>query len=151
MYQDDYFNLDDQNDYESEHDVKKMLEKEKTKDRGYNTIYRKTQRPDGRTYNKKIKIYTSSGIGSHIRDVETGEYSSYIVGSKDENLFFKIILATGQCKSANNSSTLFFISPQHYASYLQCEIDPETVRNWEVKRDARLAELRRLKKSQRIN
>jgi len=146
MYQDDYFNLDDHNDYDNEPDVKNMLEKEKMRDRGYNVIYRMVQRPNGKTYNKKIKIYTTSGIGSHIRDVETGEYSSYLVGSKDENLFFKIILATGQCNSANSSSTLFFTSPQHYANYLHCEVDPGVVHKWEMKRDARLAELKRQKK-----
>jgi hypothetical protein len=149
MYQDDYYNFEEQNDFESEHDVEKMLEKEKMKDRGYNVIYRKAVRRDGKRYNKKIKVYTSNGTGSYIRDVETGQYSSNMVGSRDENLFFKVILATSECQSSNGFSTLFFISPQHYANYLQCEVDPEVVRNWEKKRDARLLELSKLKKSNR--
>ena len=149
MYQDDYLNFEDQNynDFESENDVEKMLEKEKMKDKGYNVIYRKAIRRDGKRYNKKTKVYTSSGTGTYIRDVETGQYTSNLVGSRDEDLFFKVILATGECKSKNGSSTLFFISPQHYANYLQCAIDPELVHNWEKKRDARLAELHKLKKS----
>jgi len=149
MYQDDYYNFEEQNDFESEHDVEKMLEKEKMKDRGYNVIYRKAVRRDGKRYNKKIKVYTSNGTGSYIRDVETGQYSSNMVGSRDEDLFFKVILATSECQSSNGFSTLFFISPQHYANYLQCEVDPEVVRNWEKKRDARLLELSKLKKSNR--
>ena len=149
MYQDDYYNFEDQNDYDSEHDVEKMLEKEKAKDKGYNVIYRKALRRDGRTYNKKIKVYTSGGTGTRIRDVETGQYSSNMVGSRDEDLFFKVILATSECQSSNGFSTLFFISPQHYANYLQCEVDPEVVRNWEKKRDVRLLELSKLKKSNR--
>jgi hypothetical protein len=143
MYQDDYYNFEDQNDFESEHDIEKMLEKQKSKDKGYNVVYRKAVRRDGKTYNKKTKLYTSSGKGNYIRDVETGQYSSIMVGSKDEDLFFKVILATGECQSANGSSTLFFISPQHYANYLQCEVDPEVVHNWEKKRDARLLELKK--------
>jgi hypothetical protein len=149
MYQDDYYNFEEQNDFESEHDVEKMLEKEKMKDRGYNVIYRKAVRRDGKRYNKKIKVYTSNGTGSYIRDVETGQYSSNMVGSRDEDLFFKVILATSECQSSNGFSTLFFISPQHYANYLQCEVDPEVVRNWEKKRDVRLLELSKLKKSNR--
>jgi hypothetical protein len=146
MYQDDYYNFEEHNDYDSEHEVEKMLEKEKAKDKGYNIIYRKALRRDGRTYNKKIKVYTSGGTGTRIRDVETGQYSSSIVGSKDEDLFYKVILGTSECQSANGYSTLFFMSPQHYANYLECQVDPEVVRNWEVKRDARMAELSKLKK-----
>jgi len=148
MYQDDYFNHDE-NDYESDHNVENLLEKEKMKDRGYNVIYRKAVRRDGKSYSKKIKIFTSSGTGNCIRDAETGEYFSNMVGSKDEDLFFKIILATGERQSANGYSTLFFISPQHYANYLQCEIDQTIVSNWEKRRDARLAELKKSKKTTR--
>jgi len=147
MYQDDYYNVEEENDFESEHDVEKMLEKEKMKDKGYNVIYRKALRRDGRKYNKKFKVYTSGGTGTRIRDVETGQYSSTIVGSKDEDLFYKVTLSTSECRSANGCNTLFFMSPQHYANYLQCEVDHEVVRNWEVKRDARLAELSKLNKS----
>lgn len=149
MYQDDYYNFEEQNDCHSEHDVEKMLEKEKMKDKGYNVIFRKALRRDGRTYNKKIVVYTSSGTGTRIRDVETGQYSSSIVGSKDEDLFYKVTLSTSECRSGNGNNILFFMSPQHYANYLQCEVDPEIVRNWEVKRDARLAELSKLNKSAR--
>lgn len=148
MYQDDYFNTDE-NDFDSENHVEKILEKASMRDKGYNVIYRKALQRDGRTYSKKIKVYTSSGTGKCIRDAETGEYFSNMVGSKDEDLFFKIILSTGECKSSNGYSTLFFISPQHYANYLQCEVDPTVVSNWEKRRDARLAELKRLKKSAR--
>lgn len=148
MYHDDYLNLEDQNDNESEHDVQKMLEKEKMKDKGYNIVYRKITRIDGKKYNKKFKVYTSNGIGTHIRDVETGKYFSNTVGSRDEDLFFKVILATGECTSSNGFSTLFFISPQHYENYLQCHVDPIIASNWEKKRDARLHEL---KKSKRTN
>ena len=68
----------------------KMFEKTKLMDRGYNIIYRKNQRKDGAIYNKKIEIYTSSGIGNRIRDAQTGEYYPNLVGSLDENLFFKV-------------------------------------------------------------
>lgn len=141
MYQDDYYNPVDQNDYD-EFDDDKMFEKSKRQDRGYNIIYRKALRKDGRKYNKKIEFYTSSGKGNHIRDAETGEYTDYIVGSKDEDLFFKVLLATGECSSTNGSYTLFYDSPQHYANHLNCEINPKTCVAWEEKRDKRLIEIK---------
>ena len=140
MYQDDYFNPADQNDYD-EIDVEKMFEREKKKDRGYNVVYRRAHRKDGTPYRKRIEIYSSSGCGNCIRDAETGEYFTNKVGSMDEDLFFKVILATGECHSANGSSTLFFVSPQHYASHMSCDVDPVIAYNWEKKRDARLAEV----------
>jgi hypothetical protein len=131
----------DPNDYDVQ-DNDKMLDKKKRMDRAYNVIYRKALRKDGRKYDKKIEIYTSGGTGSRIRDAESGEYLNYIVGSRDEDLFFKTALATGECKSANGSNTLFYASPQHYANHLQITIDPQTVSKWEKKRDARLATLK---------
>lgn len=142
MYQEDYYNPVDQNDYD-EVDDNKMFEQVKTLDRGYNVIYRKALRKDGRKYNKKIEIYTSSGTGTRIRDAETGEYTNYIVGSSNEDLFFKVMLATGECKSANGSYTLFFSSPQHYANHLHCDVSPQLTADWEEKRDARLIEIKR--------
>lgn len=145
MYQEDFWNPVDPN-YD-EQSVQQMFEKTKRQDRGYNVIYRKAYRKDGRKINKKIEIYTSIGTGNRIRDAETGEYTDYIIGSKNEDLFFKVILATGECKSANGSHTLFFASPQHYANHLHCDVDPKIVTDWEEKRDARLIEIKREKKN----
>ena len=144
MYQDDYYNPADQNDYD-ELDGENLFEQAKRQDKGYNVIYRKAYRKDGRKYNKKIEVYTSNGTGNRIRDAETGEYLNYIVGSKDEDLFFKVMLATGECKSANGSHTLFYASPQHYSNHLQSGVCPKLAANWEEKRDARLIETKRSK------
>lgn len=145
MYQEDYYNPVDHNDYDDDQDVDKMFEKVKRQDKGYNVIYRKAFRKDGTRYNKKIEVYTSNGTGNRIRDAETGDYLDYIVGSKDEDLFFKVMLATGECTSANGSYTLFYSSPQHYANHMQCEVDPKLAASWEEKRDARLIDVKRSK------
>jgi len=55
MYQDDYFNPVDPNDYDEDVHVNKIFEKTKLMDRGYNIIYRKNQRKDGTIYNKKMR------------------------------------------------------------------------------------------------
>jgi len=138
MYEDDYFNPANLNDFEDDLNVEKMFEREKRKDIGYNVIYRKAYRRDGTPYRKKTEIYTSGGTGSQIRDAETGDYFTNKVGSMDEDLFYKVILATGECHSKNGSSTLFFMSPQHYSNHMSCDVDPISAYNWENKRDARL-------------
>jgi hypothetical protein len=145
MYQEDYYNPADPNDYEN--DIDKLFDKSKRMDKGYNVIYRKVQKKDGRLKNQKVEIYTSNGVGNHIRDAETGQYLQNIVGSKDEDLFFKVILATGDCKSTNGSNTLFYISPQHYMNHLHCELSPEIVSAWEEKHNARLEESRSVKRN----
>ena len=145
MYQDDYYNPADPNDYDD--DVENILDKSKKMDKGYNVVYRKVQKKDGRWKNKKIDMYTSSGAGTRIRDAETGEYFPNYVGSKDEDLFFKVALSTGECRSLNGSNTLFYVSPQHYMNHLNCEVSPERIAIWEEKRNARLIELRASKKS----
>ena len=144
MYQEDFWNPADQNDYDDEN-VDQMYENVKRQDRGYNVIYRNAFRKDGRSYSKKIEVYTSSGTGKRIRDAETGEYLNYTVGSRDEELFFKVMLATGECKSVNGSYALFYTSPQHYGNHHQCKIDEKLVSDWEEKRNARLIEIKRSK------
>lgn len=115
----------------------RLAEEAKKIDRGYNVIYRTVPNKKGILVKTPISIYTSSGTDSNIRDAETGAYYSHLVGSADEDLYFKVVLATGECKSKNGSSTLFYLTPRHYMSHLNCEVDDEIVQIWQEKRDAR--------------
>jgi hypothetical protein len=119
---------------------KDLLEEMKTDDRGYNKIYRDLPRSDGTLKRTKIEFYTSCDVGSSIRDAETGQYYSSKVGSADEDLFFKVGMSTGECKSKNGSSTLFYKSPRHYISHMRSNLNDQIISNWEDKRDYRLAE-----------
>jgi hypothetical protein len=116
-------------------------------DKGYNVIYRMVERPDGKIKRKKIDIYTSGDTGHRIRDAATGEYYQNLVGSQDEDLFFKVGLSTGECKSANGSNTLFFLSPAHYANHLHCSVNENFVDDWQIKRRVRTEQLNKTKKS----
>ena len=148
MYYEENYNAADPNDIENEmNSPDDVLANAQKQDKGFNIIYRKFISPKtGKPKNKRIHIYTSGTAGSRIRDAETGDYFPNKVGSKDEDLFFKVILATGECKSANGSSTLFYSSPQHYMNHLNCSVEPDTIAKWEVKRNERLAELKITKK-----
>lgn len=146
MYEDDYFNPANPNDYDAGDLTRRqedVLAKARGEDKGLNTVTRKVQHENGKIKNKRIRVYTSSGVGSKIRDAETGEYYPNKVGSKDEDLFFKVIIATGECKSVNGSNAAFYCSPQHYENHLHSSVDHERIASWEEKRDFRLKEMKR--------
>jgi len=144
MYQEYYFNPADPNDYENKEDLVAKALKE---DRGLNMLIRKVKMDSGnfKSKSKRIRVFTSDGVGTRIRDAETGEYYPNKVGSKDEDLFFKVAIATGEFTSANGSNTLFYCSPQHYENHLYTTVNPGWIVTWEEKRDARLKELKVVK------
>jgi hypothetical protein len=122
----DEFNPNDPQDFD---DSKHELDNIKSVDRGYNKIYRLV---NGRM--RKIDVYTTSYYnGSNIRDAESGDYMKHIVGTTDENLYFKVSLATGECKSLNASNTLFYLSPDHFERHQKVDLDPNIKAIWETK------------------
>jgi len=143
MYYKDQYNPADEYDCDavSVNDQKVMLEEAKKIDRGYNKIWRMLPRADGKLKRTKIEFYTSSEIGNRIRDAETGSYFNDRVGSANEDLYYKVGLATGECKSANSSSTLFFTSPYSYMRHMHITLSSEMIKKWEEKRDARRSEI----------
>ena len=138
MSYNDNFNPADSMDYSvSSNELKKATESLKKSDRGYNTIWRMVPK-NGKIKRTKIEIYTSSGHNFHIRDAETGEYYPHIVGTSDEDLYFTVTLATGECKSDNGSNTLFYLSPEHYMKHLNCDLSSDVIARWEEKRENKL-------------
>jgi hypothetical protein len=126
----DRFSPTEENEFGNElgdNDVQRMLN---LYDKGYNTVYRQTVRADGRTKQTKITLYTSGGIGTRIRDAETGHFYNRMVGSKHEDGFFKVALATGECRSKNGSNTMFFASPSHYFSHMKIAVDENVEQKW---------------------
>jgi len=128
--------------------VNEALMDAKAEDGGFNVINQRDSR-GGKT--KKMEMYTSSGTGNCIRDAETGQYYAEKVGSKDEDLYFKISLSTGECTSKNNSSAMYFQSPAHYMSCMKGNVSPAAIARWEARRDARIAELKKAKPTVRGN
>jgi len=131
----------DENNYDVINEQKVMLDETMKLDRGYNKTFRMITRADGRVKKTKVEFYTSSDIGNRIRDAETGDFFSHRVGSLNEDLYFKVGLSTGECKSANGSTTLFFTSPYRYMTHMHCTLPSELIKRWEEKRDVRMCEL----------
>ncbi len=148
MYSEPY---DDANYYESQDNLLETIQEQtKQADRGYNVFYKTVVLPNGLTKKKQVAFYTSGNTGNYIRDAETGGYTNYLVGSKDEDLFFKVSESTGKCNSKNGSNTLFYSSPNHYASHLDLYINNNIdVTWWEEKRYKRMEE-KKMEKKPRI-
>jgi hypothetical protein len=103
---------------------RKMLEELKKMDKGYHKVYRHM---DGKR--RSVEIYSTNILpGSKIRGAIGGSYyPSFKVGSKDENLFFKIAMATGECKDNN---ILFFDTPEQYEKHMNVTLDQTIKEKW---------------------
>jgi hypothetical protein len=129
-YEDSFYNNYDE---EMEMDQNKILENLKKQDRGYAQILAYKKRANGSLKRAKIDVYTSGYIGNYIRNAETGEYTKYLVGSPDENLFYSVVWATGECKSKNGSNVLFYTSPEHYMKHLNINLPISKINEWKEK------------------
>jgi len=143
-----YEELQDDASCASSSDHNKIMENAKKLDKGYNKIYRNVIKLDGKVKRTKVEIYTSRPNGK-IRNAETGEYYNVGVGSADEQLFFSVVLSTGESglKDPKGLNLLYFNSPSHYMNHMRIKIsDEKIIRNWSEKRDARLKEKESVKK-----
>jgi hypothetical protein len=106
---------------------RKMLEEIKKMDKGYHKVDRKVD-------NKKrsIEFYSTSIFpGSKIRGAIGGSYyHGFKVGSKDEDMFFKIAMSTGECKDNN---ICFFDTPEQFEKHMHCTVAEADKEKWYTK------------------
>ena len=126
-FDDNIFNPTGVNDFDNE------IQEFKSLDKGYNKIYKDgvVLGRNGKYKKKKIEFYTSGDRGTRIRDAITGIYYNDKVGSFNENKFFKVSLATGQCTSKNGSHTLFYATPQQHMTHFAIQLNPVFIQKWE--------------------
>jgi hypothetical protein len=103
---------------------RKMIDDVKNMDTGYNKL---TRFVDGKK--KSIEIYsTIPNPGSNIRGAITGSfYRDFKVGSRDENVFYKVAVSTGECK---HSHIFFFDNPEQYERALFTTISAAEKEAW---------------------
>ena len=76
-----------------------------------------------------IVMYSSGCHGTVIRNAVTGiRVSGHIVGSKAEDLFFKVKFSTGE--TGLNTVTLFYDSPEQYEKHMNDVIKSTTKQPW---------------------
>ena len=118
--------------------IHRELENMKNMDKKHSKVYKQTVRSDGTLKRTKVDIYFSGGCNTHIRDAESGRYYSDLVGSANEDLYYKVSLSTGEHSGNSGYNTLYYLSPEHCESHLGLEIDQQSVANWLEKKQFRM-------------
>ena len=114
---------------------KKMYEDLKNNDIGYFSISKNIK---GRNY--KIEMYNSGvTIGNKIRDAITGTYYNYKIGSKYEDLFFKVKMPIG---TKNNNVTLYYYCISDFEKHQKTIISDVVKSKWIEKKNFREKEMR---------
>lgn len=85
---------------------------------------------DGKYYKRiTIENYGSGSHGTKIRNAVTGSYYDYIVGSSDEDLFFKVSEATGR-NGRKDPLMLYYDTPEQYENHHFASVSPEVKQKW---------------------
>ena len=138
-------NFDPCNENDLDDNYENRFDNLKRYDEGYYKLtkqlltYKKSNRSEIK--NKKyVEMYASGDQGSCIRNAISGEYyRGFRVGLRDEDLFFKVIVATGVTKYKRN---FFFSSPEEYENFLNKTVSNEMKNKWLKKEELRRIEIR---------
>lgn len=85
---------------------------------------------DGKYYKRiTIENYGSGSHGTRIRNAVTGVYYDFIVGSADEDIFFKVTDATGR-NGRNAPLMLYYDSAEQYENHHFTSVSPEIKQKW---------------------
>ena len=96
-----------------------------------------------RRKDKDVVVFPTSSQGSNIKNAETGEFFRSMVGTLDEDLFFKVMIATGECQSG--PVTLFYNSPTHYEKHHGVVVKDDSKFRWKLKQQQREHYLQQIK------
>jgi len=113
---------------------RKEIAEAKRLDPGYNKLYRTQTKisNNGEKVKKRIAIelYTCSDTpGRMIRSAIGGAFhSNYLVGKTDEYIFFKVGMATGECRG--DSNTMYFDTPEQYEKALNVKVSQDLKEHW---------------------
>jgi len=125
-----------QNDFNDENvsldNSKKILEEIKKFDKNYEKykLFYNKRWKNGKFYKRIIvECYGSGDNGTYIRNAQTGEVTSFKVGSKYEHLFYSVLISTGYNKR-RDPLLLFYDSPEQYENHWYKILDKDTKDKW---------------------
>lgn len=99
----------------------------------YKISFNGVWRGDGKYYKSIIvENYGSGQQGTKIRNAVTGERYPYLVGSLNEDLFFKVSDASAHNKR-KSTLILFYDSPEQYENHHFTTVDPAIKKKWNEK------------------
>jgi len=88
---------------------------------------------NGKYYGKVyIENYGSGQQGDRIRNAVTGERTRFVIGSSDEDLYFKVSSASGN-NGRNVPLVLFYDSPEQYENHHFTAVDDKLKESWNLK------------------
>lgn len=101
-------------------------------DKGFYELKRVTKHKQNKQI-KKIGCFATGLQGSSIRNAITGVYNyKHKVGSLDQDLYFSVVIATGETMS-KEPIILYYESPEQYEKHFFTELDKETKERWSRK------------------
>jgi hypothetical protein len=101
---------------------------------------------DGKYYKQvTIETFGSGDIGTKIRNAVTGARYNFLVGSVNEDLFFKVTDASGR-DERREPLILFYDSPEQYENHQFVFVEQDLKQKW---RERSLEAQKRLEKSSR--
>ena len=112
------------NDKNMQNDIKAM-------DKGYFKIKKTVTLDDDRLKKVNIELYCSGDTGSYIRNAITGYRLPFFVGSKDEDLFFKTGISSGETR---NAGSFFYDSPEQFEKHQYITLPLRIKETWNQKR-----------------
>jgi hypothetical protein len=114
---------------DNDHDVISIKPNDLQMVTGFHNVKRTYTDSDGAKQKFMLEYYVSGDIGSLIRNAVTGiKYKDMLIGSRNEDYFFTITMATGiRDKPAVK---LFYDSPQQYEYHQHVELSKYTVKKW---------------------
>jgi hypothetical protein len=157
MYEDDYLDPTLENDYEEDdyHSINSMNDASYTSRRSHirknvikivNKAYHTTKVVNKETGSiVKVGFYeTSFTPGCYIKNAISGNSYSYKVGSANEDLVFKVNMATGI--TGQNACILFYSYPEEFEKHMCTKVSETIKRNWKDKYDKRAEQVELLAK-----
>jgi len=103
---------------------------------------------DGKYYKfVTIENYGSGDVGTKIRNAVTGSRYNFLVGTIDEDLFFKVTDASGR-DGRREPLILFYDSPEQYENHYFVSVSQDVKEKW---RERSLAAQKRLEKQSSKN
>jgi hypothetical protein len=110
-----------------------VMSKEKMADKGYYVVKRKNP---ASSYTEIVDVgfyVTPYTPGVTIRNALTGIYQNYKVGRREEDLFYKVVMATGEGRDGKLSqepNQLFYDYPEQYERHWGASVSEETKSAW---------------------
>jgi hypothetical protein len=128
-YRRDYWSDDNDYEYNNGNYRKKTILEMNRMDKDFVELTRKNQQTG---IVKHIGCFKSGSQGSYIRNAITGIRNyEHKVGSFDENLYFKVNIATGEY--GKDPLVLFYDTPKEHETQFFTSLNPDIKMNWQEK------------------